>query len=144
MNWNILFVCLASSPDFTQSLFKRVSIELVMLSNNLILHSSLLLLPSIFPSIRVFSNKLALPIRWPKYWSSNSGSVLPVNSQDWFPFWLTDLICLQSKGLSRIFSSILPKQQFFSAQPSLWSKSHIYTWLQEKPYLLLDGPLLTK
>ena len=58
-----------ASPSFTisQSLLKFLSIELVMLSNHLILCHSLLLLPSIFPSIRVFSNKLALHIRWPKY-----------------------------------------------------------------------------
>ena len=53
----------------SQSLFKRMSIESVMPSNHLILCHPLLLLPSIFPSIRVFSNELVLPIRWPKYWS---------------------------------------------------------------------------
>ena len=61
------------SPSFTisQSLLKLMSIESVMPSNHLILYLPLLLLPSIFPSIRVFSSELALPIRWPKYWNFN-------------------------------------------------------------------------
>ena len=69
---------------------------------------SSLLLPSIFPSIKVFSNELAFHIRWPKYWcigTSASVSVLPMNIQGWFPLGLTGLISLQSKGLSRVFSS---------------------------------------
>ena len=66
----------------SQSLPKLMSIELVMPSNHLILCCPLLLLPPIFPSIRVISSKSALHIRWPKYWSSASASVLPVNTQD--------------------------------------------------------------
>ena len=65
---------------------------------------------------------------------SASASVLPMNIQDWFPLWLTGLIFLQSKGLSRVFSiTTIQKHQFFGAQPSLWSSSHIHTWLLEKP-----------
>ena len=61
---------------------------------------------------------------------SASASVLPMNIQDWFPLKLTGLISLLSKGLSRVFSSItIPKHQFSSTQPSLWSNSHIHTWL---------------
>ena len=61
---------------------------------------------------------------------SVSASVLPMNIQDWFPFRLTGLISLQSKGLSRVFSStIVQKHQFFSAQLSLWSNFHMCTWL---------------
>ena len=82
-----------------------MSIELVMPSNHLILYCLLLLPPSIFPSIRIFSSESVLPIRWPKYWSSASASVLPVNIQDWFPFGLTGWISLQSRGLSRVFSN---------------------------------------
>ena len=60
---------------------------------------------------------------------SSSASVLPMNIQDWFPLGLTGLI-LQSKRLSRIFSNTtVQKHQFFSAQSSLWSNSHIHTWL---------------
>ena len=57
-----------------------------------------------------------------------SASALPMNIQDWFPLGLTDLISLQSKGLSRVFSNItVQKHQFFGTQPSLWSNSHIHT-----------------
>ena len=65
----------------SQSLLKLMSIESVMPSSHLILCHPLLLLPSIFPSIRVFSSEFALHIRWPKYWEA-SASVLPVNIQD--------------------------------------------------------------
>ena len=61
-------------------------------------------------------------------------SVLPMNIQGWFPLGLTGWISLLSKGLSRVFpSTTIQKHQFFSAQPSLWSNSHIHTWLLEKP-----------
>ena len=64
---------------------------------------------------------------------SASASVLPRNIQGWFPLGLTSLILL-SKGLSRVFSNtMVQKHQFFSAQTSLWSNSHIHTWLLEKP-----------
>ena len=74
-----------------------------------------------------------------------SASVLPVNIQDWFPLGLTGWISLQSKGLSRVFSNTtVQTHQFFGTQPSLWSNSHIHTWLLEKPSLWLDGPLSAK
>ena len=63
-----------------------------------------------------------------------STSVLPVNIQDWFFLGLTGWIALRSKGLSRVFSNTTAqKHQYFSVQPSLWSNSHIHTWLLEKP-----------
>ena len=66
--------------------------------------------------------------------ASVSASVLLVNVQDWFSLGLTGLISLQSKWLSRVFfNTIVQNRQFFGVQPSLWSKSHIYTWLLEKP-----------
>ena len=66
--------------------------------------------------------------------ASASASVLPTNIQDWFPVGLTSLISLQTKGLSRVFSNTtVQKHQFFGAQLSLWSNSHIRTWLLEKP-----------
>ena len=72
---------------------------------------------------------------------SASTSVLPMNIQDWFPLWLTGLISLQSKGRSRVLSNTtVQKHQFFSAQLSLQSNSHIHTALLEKPQLWLDGP----
>ena len=114
------------------SLLKLMSIESVMPSNHRILCHPLFFLPSIFPSIRVFSSELVLCIRWPKYWSFSFS--LPMNIQDWFPLGLTGLISLQSKGLSRVFSNTTaPKHWFFGIQPSLWSNSHIHAWLLEKP-----------
>ena len=63
-----------------------------------------------------------------------SASVLPMNNQDWFPLGLTGLISLLSRGLSRVFSNTtVQKHHFFSTQLSLWSNSHIHTWLLEKP-----------
>ena len=90
----------------------------------------LLLLPSPFPRNRVFSNELVLCIRWPKYWSfsfiispSNEYSGLISFRMD--PGWIS----LQSKGLSRISYTTVQKHQFFGAQLSLWSNSHIHSWL---------------
>ena len=88
-----------------------------------------LLLPSIVPGIRVFSNESAFPIRWSKFWSfsfsvslSNEYSGLISFRIDWF-----DLLTVQ--GLSRVFSNtIVQKHQFLNIQPSLWSNSHIHTW----------------
>ena len=133
------------SFTISQSLFKHMSFESVMPSNHLILCCTLPLLPSVFPSIRVFSNESGLHTRWPKYWASASALVLPMKIQDLFPLELTGLISLLSKELSRVFSSTtIWMHQFFSAQPSLVSNSHICTWLLEKPQLWLYGPLLTK
>ena len=117
------------------SLLTLMSIESMMPSNHLILCCHLLLLFSIIPSIRVFSNELGLCIRWPKYWSvSFSASVLPKNIQGWLPLGLTGLISLLSTGVSGVFSSTTGwKHQFFGDQSSFWSNSHIHTWLLEKP-----------
>ena len=112
----------------SQSLCKLMSIESVMPPNHLILCRPLRLRPSIFPSIRVFSNESALCNRWPKYWSfsfnispSNEHSGLISFRMDW-------LDLLQSKGLSRVFSNTtVQMHQFFSAQLSSQSNSHIHT-----------------
>ena len=107
-------------------------IESVMLSNHLILFCPFLLSPSMFPSIRVFFNGSALRIRQPNFGASASASALSMNIQGWFPLGLTGLIYLLSKRLSRVFSStIIQKDQFFSAQLSLQSNSHIHPWLLE-------------
>ena len=87
------------------SLLKLMSIESVMPSNHLILCRPLLLLPLIFPSIRIFSNESVPPIKWPKFGASVSASVLPMNIQDWFTLGWTGWISLQCKGLSRLFSN---------------------------------------
>ena len=108
--------CQASlSITNSRSLLKLMSIELVTTSNHLIFPRPLLL-PSVFPSVRVFSSESALHIRWPKYWSfsislSNEYSGLISFRIDWF-----ELISLQSKGLSKVFSNTtVQKHQFFSA-----------------------------
>ena len=82
----------------------------------------------------------SFPMNWPfssggqSIGVSASASVLPMNIQSWFLLGWTGLISLLSKGLSRVFSSTTVwKHQFFGVQPSLWSKSHIHTWLLEKP-----------
>ena len=116
-----------------QNLPKFMFIESVMPSNHLILCCPLLL-PSIFSSIRVFSSELALRIRWPKYWSFSFSIIFPMNIQGWFPLRLTGLISLLSKRLSRVFSNTtVQKHQFFGTLSSLWSSSHIHTWLLERP-----------
>ena len=110
------------------SFLKIMSTESVMPCHHLILCRPLLLLPSIFPNIRVFSNESTLCIRWPKYWNF-SFSISP-SKEYWglIFFRLTGLISLLPKGLSRVFSSTtIWKHEFFSAQPSLWSNSHICT-----------------
>ena len=113
---------------------KLRSIELVMPSSHLILGRPLLLLPPIPPSIRVFSNKSTLLMRWPRY-QSFSFSISPSNEHlglisfrmDWL-----DLLAVQ--GSHRVFSSTtVQKHQFFGAQISSQSNSHIHTWLLEKP-----------
>ena len=88
----------------SQNLLKPMSIELVMPSNHLILYRPLLLLPSVFPGIRVFSSESLLCIRWP-IGVLSSVSVLPMNIQDWSPLGWTGWITLQSKGLSKVFSN---------------------------------------
>ena len=108
------------------SSLKLTSIKSVMPSSHLILCHILFLLPPIPPSIRVFSNESTLHMRWPKYWSF-SFSIIPSKEHP-------GLISLQSKGLSRVFSNTtVQKHQFFGAQLSSQSNSHIHTWPLEKP-----------
>ena len=114
-----------------------MSIQSVMPSNHLILCHPLLLLSSIFPRMRVFSNESALHIRWPKYWSfsfsispSNEYSGLISFRMDWFY-----LLAVQG-NLKSLLHTTVQKHQFFGAQLSLWSNSHIHTWLLEKTIAL--------
>ena len=127
------------------SLLKLMSIKSVMPSNHLFLCCPLLLLPSILPSIRMFSNESVLCIRWPKY-CNFSFSISPSNEYSGLiSFRMDYLISLKSKRLSRVSSnSQVQKHQFFGAQLSLWSNAHMHTWLLEKPWLWLDGSLLAK
>ena len=113
--------CKASlSFTISPSLFKLMSIETVLPSNHLVLCRPLLLLPLIFPSIRVFSNESALRIRWPSIVASALTLVLPKNIQDWSPLGWTGWISLRSKGLSGVFSkTTVQKHQFLGTQLSL-------------------------
>ena len=126
----------ARPPVYHQlpDILKLMSIESVMPSSHLILCCALLLLPPIPPSIRVFFNESTLRMRWPKYWSF-SFSISPSNEHPGLvSFRMDGWISLQSKGLSRVFSSTtVQKHQFFGAQLSLWFNSHILTCLLEKP-----------
>ena len=122
---------LQASLSFTisWSLLKLKSIDLVMPSNHLIVCCPLLLLPSVFPSIRVFPMSWLFVSGGQRIGVLASASVLQMNFHDWFLLRLTGFIFLQSQGLLRVFSStVVQKHQFFSAQPSLWSNSHISTW----------------
>ena len=130
--WNA--ACQASmSITNSQGLLKLMTGKSVMPSNHLIFGHPFLLLPSIFPSIRVFSKESVLRIRWSTYWSfsfinshSNEYSRMISFRIDWL-----DLLAVQGtlKSLLQHHSS---KVQFFDAQPSLWSNSPIHTWLLEK------------
>ena len=102
----------------SQSPPKPMSNVSVMPPNHLIVCRPLLLLPSIFPSIRVFSNESVLRIPWPKYWSFSFN--ISSSSEHPSPLGWTGWISLQSKGLSRVFSNTtVQKHQFFGAQFSL-------------------------
>ena len=116
------------SLTVSRSLLKFMSIESVIPSNYLILCHPLLLPPSVFPSIRVFSNELALSIRYSKYWSfsinispSNEYSGLISFRIDWF-----DLLTVQGT-LKNLLQYHNAKASILWVQPSLWSNSHIRT-----------------
>ena len=124
--WNPRIATRQTSLSITnsQSLLKLMSIESVMPSNHLILCCALLLPPSIFPSIRVFSSESAFHTRWPKYWSC-SASISPSNEYSGlisFRIYLFDLLVVQGT-----LNITVQKHQFFGTQSSLWSNSHIHT-----------------
>ena len=115
----------------SQSLLKLMSIESVMPSNHLI---SVVLVSSCLPASESFQVSQLFTSGGQSIGVSASISVLPMNTQDWFPLGWTGWTSLLSKGLSRVFSNITAqKYQFFCAQLSLQSHSHIHTWLLEKP-----------
>ena len=129
----------APLSSISWSLLKFMSIELVMLSNHLILCHPLHFLPSVFHSLRVFFSESALCIRHSKYWSfsfssspSSEYSGLISFGIDWFD------LAVQDKGLSRVvFSTTIQKHQFFCIQPSLWFNSQNHSWLLEKTGYIL-------
>ena len=131
------------SSTISQSLLRFVSIESVMPFNHLILCCPFPFFCQSFPASGSFPMSWLFTSGGQSTGASASASVLAMNIQGWLPFRLTGWISLQSKGLSRVFSSTaVQKHQFFGNQPSLWSHSHICIWLLEKPWLWLDRPLL--
>ena len=115
----------------------------VMPSNHLILCPFSSCLQS-FPASGSFPVSQFFPSDEQSIVVSASASVLPMNIQDWFPLGLTGLFLAVQGTLKSLLHTTVRKYQFFSSQPSLWSNSHIHTWLPEKPYPWLDGPLLAK
>ena len=115
----------------SQSLFKLMFTKLMISFNHFILCCPVLLLPSIFPASGSFQMSQFFTSGGQSIGVSALASILTMNIQDWFPLELTSLISLQSKGLSRVFSSTIQRHQFFGSQPSLWSNSHIHTWVLE-------------
>ena len=125
-----------ASLSFTisQSLLKLMSIESVMPSNHLILSQPLLLYPQSFPASGSFPEKQLFTSGGQSIGVSASASVLPMNIQDWFPLRLTDLISLQSKGLSRVFSSTTAqKHQFSLVIYFIHSISSVYICQSQSP-----------
>ena len=115
---------------FTQTF---MSIESVMPSNHLILCGPLLLPPSIFPSIRVFSNESSFTSGGQSIGVSASASVLPMNIQDWFLLGWTGWISLESKGLKSLLQHHSSKAPILRHSAFFKSNSHIHSWLLEKP-----------
>ena len=123
------FPCPSSFPvsgsfpmsQWCHATIKLMSIESMMPCNYLIICHPLLLLPFIFPSIRVFSNESVLHIRWPKYWSFSFSISLSNEYLGWIPLELPGLISLLSKGLSRVFSSTTIWKHQFSKSNALWT-----------------------
>ena len=122
--WTVAHQAFLSSVS--QGFLKLVSIELVIPSNHLILCWPFSSCPQSFPANWLFTSG------GQSIGTSASVSVLPVYTQGWFLLGLTCLISLLSKGFWRVFSSLIVwKHQFFSTQLSLWSNSHVRTWLQK-------------
>ena len=132
-SWTV--ACQASlSITNSRSLLKLISIGSAMPSNHLILCCPLLLPPSVFPTSGSFQMSQFFSSGGQRIGVSASASILPMNIQAWFPLGWTGWISLQPRGLLRVFSNTtVQKHQFFSTQLSLYSNSHIHTWLLEKP-----------
>ena len=127
-----------STPGFSVLhfllLLKFMSIEPVMLSNHLILCCPFSFCLESFPASESFPMSQLLASGGQSIGASALATVLPMNTQGWFVLGLIDLISVQARGLSGVFSSItIQKHQFFGVQPSLWSNSHPYICLLEKP-----------
>ena len=132
---SLLTVARQARQSFTNtwSLFRFMSIELVMPSNHLILCHPLLLLLQSFPASGSFPVSRLFNSGGQSIGASASASIIPMNIQSWFPLGFADLNSLLLKGLLTVFSiTTIQKHQFFGTQSTLWSNSHIHTWLLEK------------
>ena len=135
----------ASLSTISQSLLNLISIELVMPSTILSSVVPFSSCPQSFPTSGSFQMSQLFTLGRQSIGALVSASALPMNVHSWFPLRLTSLISLQSKGLSRVFSSTtVQKCQFFGAQPSLWSNSPIHTGWMEKNIALTILPSVGK
>ena len=117
----------------SRSSLRLTSIESVMPSSHLVFVVPFSSCPQSLPASESFPVRQFFQSGGQSIGASASASVLPMNIQDWFPLGLTGWNYLQSKGLSRVFSNTtVQKHQFFGSQLSLWSNSHVHTWLLEK------------
>ena len=141
--WTVALQASLSLTNF-QSLLKLISIESVMPFNHLVLCC---------PPFSAFNLSQHQGLfQWVSSSNQNSESTgasasapaLPINVKDWLPLGLASLISLQSQGLSRVSDMTIQLHQFFCAQLSLWSNSHLHIWLLEKPQLWLNTPLSQK
>ena len=140
--WHARLPCLSPSPGACSKSCPLNRWCHPTISSSVIRFSSCL---QSFPASGSFQMSQLFALGGQSIGASASSSVLPMNIQVWFPLGLTGWICLLSKRLWRVFCSItIRKYQLFGAQPSLWSNSHIHTWLLEKPQLWIYGPLLAK
>ena len=139
---HIRLLCLPLSPEASSnscplSQWCYLTISFSAIPFSICLHS--------FPTSRSFPISQIFALGGQNIAASASASVLPMTLQGWFPLGFTGWISLQSKKLSRVFSSTtIQKHQFFHVQPSLRFNSHIHVWLSEKPQLWLYCPLLAK
>ena len=132
------------SYSVSRSLLKLMSIESLLTPNHLSLCHPLLFLPSIFPSIRVFSNESALCIRWPRYWSFSFSMSLSNECSGLISFRIDSFDLLAVQGILKSLFHHSLKASTLWHSVFLWSNSHICTWLLQKPELWLDGPSLAK
>ena len=121
--------CPSPTLRFTQTHVPRVG-DAIQPSHPVVTFSSC---PQSFPASGFFPMSQFFTLGGQSTGVSAWASVIPRNIQDWFPLGWTGWISLQSKGLSRVFNTTVQKHQLFGAQLSLWSNSHIHTWLLEKP-----------
>ena len=143
--WHKRLLCPGVGASLLWSWLRFMSVELVMLSNHLILAAQFSFYFQSFPASGSFPMSRLFASGGQSVGASVSASVLPMNIYGLFPLQWAGWISLHPKGFSRVFSSpTIQKHDFFSSQPSLWFNSHIHTWLLEKPTTLTTWTLVSK